>query len=101
VAANDICCRVAFGMANVQPRAGRVGKHVQDIKLRLGGGVRGAKGFILQPVELPAWLDVGRIVRRHGDTWSAGEITTIGSEPSSFASRRAWPGGDKLRRSLS
>ena len=48
---------VAFGMADVQTRAGRVGEHVEDVELGFGAVVVGGKGFVLKPMVLPLWLD--------------------------------------------
>ena len=59
VAADDVGGGVAFRVTDVEPGAGRVGEHVEDVILRLGGievGIArsgGAEGFLFEPALLP------------------------------------------------
>ena len=63
VARDDIRGGVAFRMADVEPGAARVRKHVEHVKLRLGGieiflaGIWRVEGTLLVPVRLPLRLD--------------------------------------------
>ena len=64
VAADDVGGGVAFRVADVEARAGRVGKHVEHVVFRLGGvEVRvaragGAEGFLGLPALLPLGLEL-------------------------------------------
>jgi len=63
VAAQDVRSGVALGVSDMEPRAGRVGEHVQDVVLRLtAGDGLGAEGRVLLPVSLPAMLAGGEVV---------------------------------------
>ena len=65
VAADDVGGRVAFRMADVQPGAAGIGKHVQDIhlgSLRQPGGGERAVRF---PIVLPFRFDRGRVIAWH------------------------------------
>ena len=68
VAADDVGCRVAFGVADMQPLAGRVGKHIENVKFWLiRGGLRCVqfKRVVRFPVGLPFGFNPTRFVTGH------------------------------------
>ena len=64
VAPDDVRRRVALGMADVQPRAARVGEHVEHVVFRAArveaglAGIRRVKGLPFVPHALPAGLEL-------------------------------------------
>src|SRR5436190_5232005 len=87
VTRDDIRGSITFGVANVQACAARVGKHIQDVKLRLGGietflaGIGRVKELSLFPDGLPfrfelvEWVRFATLV--HGSTTNGHERTQI------------------------
>src|SRR5262249_6606333 len=57
VAGEDVGGGVAFRVADVQAGAAGVGGNVEDVELRLAGGVRRWEGLVLFPELLPARFD--------------------------------------------
>lgn len=66
VSGDDIAGGVAFGMADVEPVAGRVGKHVKHVVFGFVGVVQGGEGLILFPEFLPLCLDFSEIIATFG-----------------------------------
>jgi len=66
LASDHVGRRVALGMADVEPRPGRVGEHVEDVVLRPAAKalrvVRGAESLVFVPDPLPLRFDGGGVV---------------------------------------
>ena len=62
VAAEDVGRGVSLGMADVQPRPGGIGEHIQRVELRPGVEIDRPERVVLLPVLLPFLLDRGKIV---------------------------------------
>ena len=62
LAADDVDCRVAQRVADVQPLPGRIRKLDEAVKLRLGIVVLRLKGMGIHPDFLPLFLNACRIV---------------------------------------
>ena len=62
VAGDDVGRRVSLGMTDMQPLPGGIGKHVQDVELRLCGIDLRCKGPVHLPVLLPLRLDMLGVV---------------------------------------
>ena len=58
VTRDDIGGGVALGVADVEPRARRVGEHVQHVVCRLRRVLLGASGVVFLPERLPVRLDL-------------------------------------------
>ena len=69
IAADDIRGRIPLRMPHVQPRAARIGEHIQNVLLghipRLGG-IKGGKRFVRQPILLPFLFNRGEVVSHSG-----------------------------------
>lgn len=62
VSTKDICCGVAFGMADVQACARWIGEHIKDVVFGLGGIFDHAERFVGFPVVLPTLFDLVRSI---------------------------------------
>src|SRR5205823_2313215 len=80
-ARDDVGGRVALGMADMQPRAARIGEHIEHvifwprrIEIQLAR-IRRVKGLLLLPARLPARLDLveGIWFSAFGAHWKKGD----------------------------
>ena len=82
IATDDIGRRVAFGVADVQAVATRVGEHIEHVHLLAVGQARSAKRFVLFPKFLPLAFDDCRVVSCHGSLpsfgWSSEDRYKVG-----------------------
>jgi hypothetical protein len=62
VAGHDIRRSIAFKMADVEARAGWIGKHVEAVEFWLGPVVSDTEGPVLLPIGLPLYFESVMIV---------------------------------------
>ena len=62
---DDVCGGVPLRMPDMQPRAARVGEHVQNVRLGHPAGIgriKGGESLVRQPVVLPLFFDRGEVI---------------------------------------
>src|SRR4029077_7649843 len=96
IAGDDVRRDVAFQMAHMQARPGRLGKHVEAIELGLGGIVRDAKRPVFLPIGLPFRLD-GVMVVTLAHSSDSGGSPVLKREKKTKDSNIAHPAPQDLR----
>src|SRR5665213_1392621 len=59
---HDVGRGVALGVADMEPRARRIGEHVEDVIFRFRRAVFRAEGMIFFPERLPVALDLLKVI---------------------------------------